>query len=47
MTDKVILNPNQYGFAQGDAKPEPHPLDHDGDGRKGGSLPKKKRGGKK
>lgn len=27
-----------------DAEDTPHPLDHDGDGKKGGSLPGKKRG---
>lgn len=26
-----------------EAVPAPHPFDHDGDGRKGGSLPKSKR----
>lgn len=29
-----------------DVAPAPHPLDHDGDGRPGGSLPKAKRGKK-
>ena len=33
-----------WGEEASDVEDTPHPLDHDGDGKKGGSLPGKKRG---
>lgn len=35
---------SEVGADRTAAEPERDPLDHDGDGRKGGSLPKEKRG---